>query len=158
MSTAFSYQARFVASRVPVLVKGYRLKCYEMFHDAARWKEASIGTDGWPGLLGKCLSPTEDADEHKCGFAILHHARDGTYLLASRWFGGNMLKHEVFMVQGPAGAARLESIAASRIVACVWELEVIKFERDAWVRTAMAGLGKPESLDAYFAAQMSGWV
>ena len=56
------------------------------------------------------------------------------------------------------GAARLESIAASRIVACVWELEVIKFERDAWVRTAMAGLGKPESLDAYFAAQMSGWV
>ena len=53
---------------------------------------------------------------------------------------------------------RLESLEPTRIVACVWELEVIKFERDAWVRTAMAGLGRPESLEAYFAAQMCGWV
>lgn len=158
MSLAFDYQPRFVASRAAVAVKGYRMKCYEMFYDAAREKEASISRDAWCSLLGKCLGPSDDKNEHKCGFAIVHHARDGTYLLASRWFGGNMLKHEAFMVEDAPGKAALESLASSRIIACVWELEVIKFERDAWVRTAMAGLGKPESLDAYFAAQMAGWA
>jgi hypothetical protein len=85
---------------------------------------------------------------------------DGTYLLVSQWYDANMLKHWVRGAKDDAdGSTTLAPLAQSDLVACVWELEVIRFERDAWVNTVLAhGELDETSRDAYLATTFSGWV
>jgi hypothetical protein len=106
-----------------------------------------------------------DPDEHALGFAILHQAKDGEYLLLSRWYGGNMLKHAAFMIKrSPDGQASLEPLAATGIICCVWELELMKRERDFWLQTMMqpapdsSSKSCDHSRQLYLSLHWEGWV
>jgi hypothetical protein len=98
--------------------------------------------------------------DHGLGFLILHYGMDGDYLLVSDWYDANMLKHRVRGAEtGADGSVTFMPLAQRDLIACVWELEVIKFERDAWVRTVLArGQLDQAGLDAYVGSTFSGWV
>jgi hypothetical protein len=154
-----TYQPRHVSQRSPINVNAFRLKRYEL-RCAHPMEESGISEQQWITLLSQCLPLTnQDPGEHLVGFAILHYGADGTYLLASRWYGGNMLKHEAFTVTRRDDTVQVASLHDTRIVACVWELEVIAFERNAWVRTTMSKEGPGEDGFAdYLQASFEGWV
>jgi hypothetical protein len=156
-SKAFDYTPRRTKARAVVAVNGYRLKPYEMYFDENSGH--SITDDELKSFIGQCLpAGSNDPLEHGVGFAIIHFARDGNYLLLSRWYGGNMLKHDLFeMKQSPAGW-QTASLQSTGIVACVWELQVIAFERQAWVCTAMAKGGTEASFHSYLSTTLEGWV
>lgn len=64
-------------------------------------------------------------------------------------------------VEGQPAAIELAPLSMPDIIACVWELEVIKFERDQWVRTAMrdaSGAPGAEALERYLGAAFAGAV
>lgn len=93
------------------------------------------------------------AEDHPAGFAILHLAQDGTYLLACRWNNANNLRHRVFRLDpqtlqadGPPNGAperpQLQALGDPRIIACIWELRLIKREVDAWI-AAVLSQGQP---------------
>jgi hypothetical protein len=105
-----------------------------------------------------CLPAAQDPLEHCAGFVIAHFARDGSYLLLSRWYGGNMLKHDLYEITESAGGWQARPLGFTGIVACVWELEVIAFERQAWVRKAMTNQGKEGSLRQYLETVLEGSV
>ncbi|OWW21020.1 hypothetical protein AYR66_17610 [Noviherbaspirillum denitrificans] len=95
-----------------------------------------------------------DFPVYGAAFLILHEANDGSFFLLNWWTGENMLGSRVFY-QAP-GAESFSDFAGSRIACCVWELEVMKHERDRWVREVLAG-GKGD-IAAYLQGGFDGEV
>ena len=154
---ALQYFPRWVEAGKLIALNGHRLKSYAMYLSQEAAKEVLSDSD-LQNLLKKCLPPSTDPLDHGIGFVLVHYARDGNYLLVSRWYGGNMLKHELFVLSHAAQGWQAEPLVSTKIVACVWELQVITFERQAWVSTAMTKGGTEDSFQSYFKMVLEGWV
>ncbi len=154
-----TYTPRLVKSLPPLDVGGRALKAYGIFADPAGALDPPS-----PEWLRQQVAPVlpelPHPGDHPAGFVILHRAKDGDYLLVSQWYDANMLKHWVRgSVAGAGESTVFEPLAEPAVIACVWELEIVKFERDAWVRTVLAhGRLDSEALDAYLGTTFSGWV
>ena len=154
---AFEYFPRWVKAGTPIACNGHRLKPYAM-HISAHQEKPVLSDLELQELLRSCVPPPADPLDHGVGFVIVHYARDGDYLLVSRWYGGNMLKHELFRISQTPQGWQAEPLRSTNIVACVWELQVITFERQSWVCTAMAKGGTEASFDSYLSMMLEGWV
>jgi len=153
---AFRYVPRRVKPRPVVSVNGYRLKPYEIYY--AEDGKIRLQEPDLKSLISQCLPASDDPLNHGVGFVMVHFARDGQYLLLSRWYGGNMLKHDLFEIKQMADGWQSTSLKSTGIVACVWELQVVTFERQAWVNTAMAEGGTECSYDRYLNTVLEGWI
>ncbi|NIF18156.1 hypothetical protein F3J43_14220 [Pantoea sp. Cy-639] len=75
-----------------------------------------------------------------------------------------MLQHRVYKcVVDNRKLTNVASLAETGIIACVWELEIMKFERDAWVRTMLNASPKAvrpgtDDVQAYLQSTFTGWV
>jgi hypothetical protein len=154
-----TYSPRLVKALAPVEACGRTLKVYAMFRDPAR--HSTVAEPDWlqhhaTSVLREPLQP----EDHPVGFMILHYGNEGDYLLVSQWYNADMLKHWVRgAVVDAEGDTTFTPLAQRELVACIWELEIIKFERDAWVNTVLAqGQLDQAALDAYLATTFSGWV
>jgi hypothetical protein len=154
-----TYSPRLVQAFPAVSASGRTFKVYGIFADPDA--QPAFPQPGWlrQHVASLRQEPIEQ-DDHAVGFLMLHFAKDGDYLLMSQWYGVNMLKHWVYRAQDDAnGGPAFVALTQRDVIACVWELEVMKFERDAWVRTVMhRGALDEVSTDAYLSATFSGWV
>ncbi|MFO0582439.1 MAG: DUF1272 domain-containing protein [Anaeromyxobacter sp.] len=75
------------------------------------------------------------------GFVILHHGRDGDYLLVDWWSDEDVLNHRLLV--RPTGEPAFRDPRQASWLACVWELELVAGERDLWVETTMADPPRP---------------
>jgi hypothetical protein len=152
-----TYSPRLVTALPPLDVRDRTLKVYGMFAEPER--RSTLPAPEWLAQQAAAvLSPGLDDGDHPLGFLILHYGRDGAYLLVSQWYDANMLKHWVLGAAGD-GSTPFAPLAQRDLVACVWELEVIGFERDAWVNTVLAhGELDDAARAAYLATTFSGWV
>ncbi|MEU5696360.1 hypothetical protein [Actinosynnema sp. NPDC020468] len=154
-----TYSPRLVKALPPLDVHGRTLKVYGMFAEPER--AATLPEPEWLRRQAASVltGPLEEGD-HPVGFLILHYGMDGDYLLVSQWYDANMIKHWVRgSVVDAAGDTTFEPLEQRDLVACVWELEVMRFERDAWVKTVLArGRFDEASREAYLAMTFSGWV
>jgi len=154
---AFRYLPRWVEAGALIEVNGYRFKPYSM-HISDRKEKQTIPPAELHTLLETCVPSSVEPLDHAVGFLMVHYARDGNYLLISRWYGGNMLKHELFRLTHTEDGWQAEPLRSTNIIACVWELQIITFERQAWVCTAMAKGGTAESFNSYLQIVFEGWV
>jgi hypothetical protein len=154
-----TYSPRLVKALPPLDVCGRALKAYAMYAEPER--SATLPAPEWlQHQAASVLREPPHEGDHPAGFLILHYGVDGDYLLVSQWYDANMLKHWVRgSVADAGGNTTFAPLAQHDLIACVWELEVIKFERDAWVNTVLAhGKLDRTSLDAYLTTTFSGWV
>jgi hypothetical protein len=93
------------------------------------------------------------ADRYGVALLIAHEGREAGFALVSWWVGENMLQHHVYVAAGDDPVA-FEYLSPAGVVACVWELAVLAFERQAWVDTVLANPAGPD-LDAYLASRLS---
>ncbi len=92
-------------------------------------------------------------DRYGVGFLIVHEGREGVFALVSWWVDETMLQHHVLFA--PAQMPfKFASFSPTGIVACVWELAVLAFERDAWLDTVLASPSAPD-LDAYLSRHLN---
>jgi hypothetical protein len=154
-----TYSPRLVKALTPVEVCGRILKVYAMFRDPGR-RSTVPEPDFLQHHVASVLQEPRQPRDHPVGFVILHYGSQGDYLLVSQWYDADMLKHWVRgAVVDAAGATAFAPLAQRDLIACVWELEVIKFERDAWINTVLArGQLDQAALDAYLDTTFSGWV
>ncbi len=105
-----------------------------------------------PGLALLALpQPAVTADRPGVGFLVAHQGRGADYLVAGAWCGENELAPFIAVrEQTDAGAWRW---ARSTESACVWDLDVVAFERDAYVATVLTE--SRADLDAYLAQRFS---
>ncbi len=82
------------------------------------------------------------------GFAVLHCGEEAWWLLLHWWLPGGIASHGLW--RAALGATPVFSPVPPGVLACVWELGAIEFERRAFMETAMAGA----PLADYFASTM----
>lgn len=87
-------------------------------------------------------------DHRGAGFAVLHEGEQGRWLLLHWWLAGGIAARKLWRADLVPHSPFVE--AAPHLMACVWELGVIDFERRAWMRTAMSGKPVPAYIDDRF--------
>lgn len=97
---------------------------------------AAIVERAWEQSVRLLKDMRHDFPVYGAAFLIVHEANDGSFFLLNWWTGENMLGSRVFY-EAPDGGG-FADFAGSRIACCVWELEVMKHERDRWVRDVLA--------------------
>ena len=156
-----TYEPRAVRFHGVLEVRGRRLKLYTLSAPGREPGALPPGRDLRHTLEAGLLDLGDEPD-HGVGFAILHWAEDGDYLLINLWYDANMLRSSVFRIEArDARSPALASLAPLRVIACVWELDIYKFERDAWVREVLQK--RPDSLtdavlEPYLAVGLNGTV
>jgi hypothetical protein len=89
------------------------------------------------------------------GFAIAHDAADYCFVLVNWWAHENEVHQRILTapLDDPAALRPLET----RAIGCIWELEVVDFERRAWLEHVLARAEGPD-VEAYLAARFDGLV
>jgi hypothetical protein len=155
---SFNYQPRQVRFHGTLTLGRHRLKRY-LIASAARQTHPQPDEAAWRALLAPVVTQDSWPNDHGIGFAILHFADDGDYLLLSTWCDANMLRHHVFTVTQQHGEWQRQSLADSRIIACVWELEVMVQERRRWIEQVMVSPQMQEkNVVRYLSGGFEGWV
>lgn len=120
---------------------GFRLKVYSI-----RYDEPPLDRDrfrgAWELASAELPQPACVAERPGVGFAIMHQGRTGDYFVLCWWDRENELPTRVYLNDGagwrPATAG--ESF-------CVWDLQVMGREREAYVATVLAERG--DGAEAY---------
>lgn len=96
-------------------------------------------------LVQKTL-PKTLTNEYGVGFVGIHCGRDSNFVFIDWWANENELHHHVFIstVEQPLDLRR----APEGVSACVWDLQVIWFERNMWVEKVLNNPRGPD-LEAY---------
>lgn len=98
------------------------------------------------------VSPDGDG-AHGVGFLGVHEGRDANFVFVDWWAGENELRHHVY--RSPANRpGALESVTAAGVGGCVWDLQLLWFERNAWVEKVLANPRGPD-LEAYLNKRLS---
>lgn len=129
--------------------RGWRIKVYSIVYDAAApdWARFHKGRE----LALAALPEAEgEAGRPGVGFAIAHQGRNADYFVLGWWDRENELPLRIFVREGGEGwrpARGSESI-------CVWDLQVLWFERDAYVLTLMDP-SCPQPASAYLGFELN---
>ena len=87
------------------------------------------------------------AEPGAAGFTIAHEGQTAAMALVYWWAHENELHRRAYAAPLPLGdAGELEALTDTGM-ACVWELEVIDFERRAWLEDVL----KDDDVEAYLA-------
>jgi hypothetical protein len=122
----------------------WTFKVYGIHHDISRDKAALIDAPILRSAQMHVRGLLDEVDSvgphHNVGFVILHQGKRANWLLTHWWIHQDICCHLVSSspVADPVSFARV----AGPLMACVWELVVIDFERRAWISAALRT--KPE--------------
>ncbi len=133
----FEYAPRRASFLGAYPIKDHTLKVYSLV--AQETARPAPTADKISQLLAPGLPDPESKADHKVGFGILHWGNDGLYALTNTWYDANMLRMKGFMVdEFSSDNPKMKPLADLNIIACVWELEIYKYERDLWINSVLA--------------------
>lgn len=103
--------------------------------------------------LGEWLvkSNSTALETYKTATLILHEGKEGCFAIINWWIDENMLQHFVYLSSNEDAEYNLYS--NSGIITCVWELSVLWFERNAWVKHVLKN-NSPD-FEAYLNEQLN---
>ncbi|MFI0451872.1 hypothetical protein [Actinomadura sp. 6N118] len=140
-------------------VAGWQVKVYGIAWKGERPRpslvEAGIHRAGQALPAPAWRREDEGPDRYGVGFCVVHDAGDRCFVLVDWWAAENELHQRMFSAPLEEPDALVPH--ASEAIGCVWELEVVDFERRAWLRHVLANPGGPD-LDAYLHATFTGKV
>jgi hypothetical protein len=117
-------------------VDGYRLKVYSILYGSKRFESAFV-EKGITAALKALPEPALTDTRPGVGFLIVHLGLTGDYLVLCWWDNENELPIRVFVFDND----RWRPAQGSESV-CVWDLEVLWFERQAYVETVLRHSGR----------------
>ena len=84
-----------------------------------------------------------NASHDNCAFLILHAGTEGIFSIINWWVGRNMLNTHVFVsdFESPDTFTR---ISGDGLAPCIWELEVINYERLSWMKHVLKQPSDPD--------------
>ena len=131
--------------------RGWRLKVYAILEPRRAWRDELLeaAREVAAKVLGGAASRTA---HHGIGFVGLHCGAGADVVFVDWWAAENELHHHVYVAE-PGRADTLRPRDPSELTACVWDLEVLAFERDAWVRWVLEPPDRPR-WEEYLASQL----
>ena len=125
---------------------GWRLKRYAISAGPAAGvvdAHADVAIADWPEFaegralaLGALPMPAETTGRRGVGFLVEHRGAGADYLVLGWWDRENELPVRVVVRDHAPGAVWRPARASESF--CVWDLQVMGFERDAYVATVLA--------------------
>lgn len=147
------FRPRPIQSRGVVAHDGWRLK---------RWTITSAPSTvageelDWPDFApGRAIAyaalptPAVTPQRPGVGFIIEHRGNGADYIVLGWWDRENELPVRVVVREHYPGSAWRPSAGSESF--CVWDLQVIAFERDAYVATVLTEGAGESAIDAYLA-------
>ncbi len=128
---------------------GYALKAYDVTLPTEELHE-SVYAEGQKLALPTLPQPAVTLSRPGIAIVIRHQGRDWDYFVLAWWDGENELPIRVFT--RPRSPQGLWQPGSAQQSVCVWDLEILAFERDAYVRHMMGPDGPDPS--AYLARQL----
>lgn len=89
-----------------------------------------------------------DLPTYNVGSLILHEGKEGCFAIICWWIDENMLQLFAYLAKRDKPHV-FELISDKGIISCVWELEVLWFERNAWVEEVMKKNTNPKAIENY---------
>ena len=132
-------------------VQGWQLKLYGIAVNGQEPRQEFV--EATRDLAAQVLpQPPAGEDRYGVGFAIAHDARSVGIALVYFWKSENELHQRIYVSpkDDPAAFTQVENQPAG----CVWELEVVNFERLAWLEDVLSNPAGPD-LDAYLERSFS---
>ena len=150
------YRPRQVQWLGLITVQSYTFKHYGLKHEA-HLAAAQPPTVTVKNVLARELD-AELVSDHRIGFVITHLGADANYLLVSRWMDSDLLHHRVVAFEREDSNWSRRREVPRGVIACVWELGIMAFERNAWIETALHRGGGADSRQDYLEAHFTGWI
>jgi hypothetical protein len=151
------YSPRPILFHGLVAHEGWVLKRYTVTLASA---DAAPATDDWSEFArGRELAfaalptPPRTAVRPGVGFVIEHRGDGADYVVLGWWDRENELPVRVMVRDQQPGSPWRPAGASESF--CVWDLQVISFERDAYVNTMLARGAGDSGRDQYLAASLS---
>ena len=125
---------------------GWQIKLYGIAYGrpAPRGELIEAGKKMAQAILVTMAKKTK---HYSVGFLGVHDGRTENFVFVDWWADENELHHHVF-ISPTDEPAELLDMTATGPMACVWDLRVIGFERDAWLSAVLRNPRGPD-LDAY---------
>ena len=130
--------------------EGWRIKLYSIALDAAAVDEDGFA-QGLVLALAALPQPATTQERPGAAYCVMHQGRGADYLVLGWWDRENEMPVRVFVCPAEEDAWRAARGSESF---CVWDLQVVAFERDAYVATVLAepSLGVRAYLDSVLEA------
>lgn len=133
---------------------GWTLKVYGIAEAGEHPRSAAI-TAAKQAATQALPRPARTEHHYGIGFLGVHDAASGCYTFVDWWADDNELHHHAFVA--PASKPDAYKAVSGGSAACTWDLAVIGFERDAWVRHVLANPEGPDRtryMDAWLNADV----
>ena len=106
--------------------------------------------------LERLESSAPGTQHYGVGFVGIHQGRTGNFVFVDWWADENELHHHVY-ASARDDPTRFDYVTPTGLTACVWDLHVLGFERQAWLETMLAAMAGPD-VEAYLARRFEGAV
>jgi hypothetical protein len=131
---------------------GWRLKVYGIAYRTERPRAALVER---AKRLARARLPQPAISESRYGVGFLgvHDGRDANFIFIDWWADENELHHHVYC----SATDELESltyVTPTGLSACVWDLRVQSFERDAWLAEVLRNAGGAD-VEGYMARRLN---
>lgn len=131
---------------------GWRIKLYGIAYER-RAPGANLISAAKRVAADRLPQPAGGQGRYGVGFVGVHEGRGANFVFVDWWADENELHHHVY-ISSSGDAEGLEHATPSGLMACVWDLRVIGFERDCWVDMILANPKGPD-LEGYLARRLN---
>jgi hypothetical protein len=127
-----NYRPRPIRLRELWSVDGWRLKVYGIAYDSPAPDEKLIEA---VKAAARAILPQPPRSDFRygIGFICAHQGRTSSVAFVDWWENEDELHHKMFFAER-GDAWELRPVRDDELTACSWDLAVVAFERDAWVR------------------------
>lgn len=133
-------------------VDGWRIKVYGIAHGRPQPRPELIAAAKQMSVRQLRHIPAALRHYH-VGFLGVHDGRTSNFVFLDFWAEENELHHHVH-VSPTDRPDKLTDMTATGLSACVWDLHLQAFERDAWVTHVLRRAEAP-NFDAYLSATLN---
>jgi len=143
MTSTFSpYEQRPIRFLELWLHAGWRIKVYGIAHGRPTPRPELV--EAAKAAASQRLDAVAKSQRHySVGFLGVHDGRTAHFVFVDWWADENELHHHVY-VSPTEDPARLSYVTPTGLAACVWDLRVMAFERQAWVETVLKRAHDPD--------------
>lgn len=148
----FSYTPRKI-SFIEILVSGkWRLKVYGIT-SLDEMLDPQIYESAKTVAVKRIAEVSADTKHYNTGFLIINQGKTGNFVCVDFWTNENELHNHVY-TSSLDNPAVLEYVTPMGISACVWDLRVMCFEREAWLGTVLNNDSDPD-FEAYLGMRLN---
>ena len=92
-------------------------------------------------------------ENYKIATLILHEGKEGCFAIINWWIDENMMQLYVYLANNE-NTSHFELYSDKGIITCVWEMAVLWFERNAWVKHVLMNTATPD-FEKYLAEHLN---